>query len=123
MIAAVLARGELRDPALTGVNLTLTEVRVSPDLKSATAFVVPLGGGGMEAAVGALNRAAGFLRGQVGREMALRHVPRLVFEADRSFDEAGHVGEILARPRVRRDLTAEKNGQAEAGKQESDLGT
>ena len=115
VIAAILARGELRDPALTGVNLTLTEVRVSPDLKTATAFVVPLGGSGMDGAVGVLNRAAGFLRGQVGREMALRHVPRLVFEADRSFDEAGHVGEILARPSVRRDLTAEEAEQPEAG--------
>ncbi len=122
MIAAILARGELRDPALAGVNLTLTEVRVSPDLKSATAFVVPLGGGGMEGAVDVLNRAAGFLRGQVGREMALRHVPRLVFEADRSFDEAGHVGEILARPSVRRDLTVEETGGNEAGEVESDNG-
>ena len=122
MIAAILARGELRDPALAEVNLTLTEVRVSPDLKSATAFVVPLGGGEMDGAVGVLNRAAGFLRGQIGREMALRHVPRLVFEADRSFDEAGHVGEILARPRVRRDLSAAESGQPDAEDLERDRG-
>ncbi len=122
VIAAVLARGELRDPALAGVNLTVTEVRVSPDLKNATAFVVPLGGGEMEGAAGALNRAAGFLRGQVGREMTLRHVPRLVFEADRSFDEAGHVGEILARPSVRRDLSGEETGQPESGDAESESG-
>jgi ribosome-binding factor A len=122
VIAAILARGELRDPALAGINLTLTEVRVSPDLKNATAFVVPLGGGGMDDAVGILNRAAGFLRGQVGREMALRHVPRLVFEADRSFDEAGHVGEVLARPRVRQDLSAAESGQPDAGDLENDRG-
>jgi len=122
VIAAILARGELRDPALAGVNLTLTEVRVSPDLKNATAFVVPLGGDGMAGAVGVLNRAAGFLRSQVGREMALRHVPRLVFEADRSFDEAGHVGKILARPSVRRDLDAEEADRPGTEDLESDSG-
>ena len=103
-LALILARGELRDPALAGVTLTVTEVRVSPDLKNATAFVVPLGGDGLEAAVGALNHAAGFLRTQLAGEVKLRHLPRIAFAADRSFDEAGRVREILDRPRVRRDL-------------------
>ena len=104
MLARLLARGDLRDPMLADQALTVTEVRVSPDLKNATAFVVPLGGAGLEDRVAALNRAAGFLRGQLGREMTLRHVPRLAFAADRSFDEAGRVEAILARPSVRRDL-------------------
>ncbi len=110
VLAAILARGAARDPALADTNLTVTEVRVSPDMKNATAFVVPLGGAGTGATVAALNRAAGFLRTQIGREMTLRHVPRLAFEADRSFDEAGRVNEILARPRVRRDLEANAGG-------------
>jgi ribosome-binding factor A len=104
VLARILARGELRDPALADQTLTVTEVRVSPDLKNATAFVVPLGGRGLEDSVAALNRAAHFLRGQVGREMTLRHVPRLEFLADRSFDEATRVENILSRPSVRRDL-------------------
>lgn len=104
VLARILARGELRDPALADQTLTVTEVRVSPDLKNATAFVVPLGGRGLEDSVAALNRAANFLRGQVGREMTLRHVPRLEFLADRSFDEASRVENILSRPSVRRDL-------------------
>jgi len=104
VLARILARGELRDPALADQTLTVTEVRVSPDLKTATAFVVPLGGRGLEDSVAALNRAANFLRGQVGREMTLRHVPRLEFLADRSFDEASRVENILSRPSVRRDL-------------------
>jgi len=103
-LARVLAHDGLRDPALAGVSLTVTEVRLSPDLKNATAFVVPLGGGDLDGKVAALNRAAGFLRAQVGREVALRHLPRLDFAADRSFDEAGRVREILGRPSVRRDL-------------------
>ena len=105
-LSRILARGELRDPALADLNLTVTEVRVSPDLKNATAFVVPLGGGGLEAAVGALNHAGGFFRSRLAREVTLRHAPRIAFAPDRTFDEARRVDEILERPRVRRDLAA-----------------
>ncbi len=115
-LSRILSRGELRDPALTGLNLTVTEVRASPDLKNATAYVVPLGGGGLEAAVEALNRAAGFFRTRIAREVALRHAPRISFAPDRSFDEAHRVHEILERPRVRRDLVGSgDDGQSDAG--------
>jgi ribosome-binding factor A len=103
-LSQVLARGELRDPHLADVSLTVTEVRVSPDLKNATAFVVPLGGGDLEAIVAALNHAASFLRGQLGHEVQLRFTPRLSFQADRSFDEAAHINEILHHPKVFRDV-------------------
>jgi ribosome-binding factor A len=106
-LSRILARGELRDPALVDLNLTVTEVRLSPDLKNATAFVVPLGGSGLDAAVDALNRARGFFRGRLAQEMTLRHAPRVVFAPDRSFDEARRVDEILERPRVQRDLAAD----------------
>ncbi len=115
----ILARGELRDPALADLNLTITEVRVSPDLRNATAYVVPLGGGRLEAAVAALNRAVGFFRSRLAQQVALRHAPRIAFAADRSFDEAGRIGEILERPRVRRDLVsreeADDPGSEEVG--------
>ena len=113
-LSRVLARGELRDPVLADLNLTVTEVRVSPDLKNATAFVVPLGGGGLEAAVGALNRAGGFFRSRLAQEVALRHAPRIAFAPDRSFDEARRIDEILEQPRVRRDL-ASRAGPDESG--------
>jgi ribosome-binding factor A len=113
-LSRILARGELRDPSLADLNLTVTEVRLSPDLKNATAFVVPLGGSGLEAAVAALNRAGGFFRSRLAREVALRHAPRVAFAADRSFDEARRVDEILERPRVRRDLVADP-GAADSG--------
>jgi ribosome-binding factor A len=118
-LSHILARGELRDPALADLNLTVTEVRVSPDLKGATAFVVPLGGGGLEAAVAALNRASGFFRSRLAQEVALRHAPRIAFAPDRSFDEARRIDEILERPRVRRDLAGrtrpDEAGDDEAG--------
>ena len=114
-LARVLARGELRDPQLADVSLTVTEVRVSPDLKNATAFVVPLGGGEMAAVIDALNHAASFLRGQLGHEVQLRFTPRLSFQADRSFDEAAHINEILHHPRVARDVEAPDDPDDEDG--------
>ena len=114
-LARILTRGELRDPLIAEVSLTVTEVRVSPDLKSATAFVVPLGGGDLGPVVGALNKAAGFLRGQLGTEITLRYTPRLSFEPDLSFDEAARVQEILSRPAVRRDTVPETDDAASDG--------
>jgi ribosome-binding factor A len=114
-LARIVARGELHDPALAEITVTVTEVRLSPDLKNATAYVVPLGGTGLEAAVKALNHAAGFIRAQLAREVRLRHVPRLGFAADRTFDEAGRVREILERPSVRRDLTDDGDAGPEGG--------
>lgn len=105
-LSRLLARGELRDPHLADVSLTVTEVRVSPDLKNATAFVVPLGGGDPQPVIAALNHAARFLRGQLGQEVELRHTPSLSFQADYSFDEAARVGAILHHPRVARDIAA-----------------
>ena len=104
-LARILGRASLDDPALADINFTVTEVRLSPDLKAATAFVVPLGGGGdMAGSVAALNRAAGYFRGQLAREVTMRHCPRIAFAADRSFDNAGRIQTILERPHVRQDL-------------------
>lgn len=108
VLAELLARGELRDPHLSDVNLTVTEVRISPDLKSATAFVVPLGGGDPAPVIAALNHAAGFLRSQLGQTVQLRYTPRLSFQADLSFDEAARINDILHNPRVAQDVAAEE---------------
>ncbi len=113
-LAQVLARGELRDPHLVDVSLTVTEVRVSPDLKNAAAFVVPLGGGELEPIVAALNHASSFLRSQLAHEVQLRFTPRLSFQADHSFDEAAHINEILHHPRVAQDVQAETADDGEA---------
>jgi len=107
-LSQLLARGELRDPQLSDVNLTVTEVRISPDLKSATAFIVPLGGGDPGPVIAALNHAAGFLRSQLGQAVKLRYTPRLSFQADTSFDEAARINAILHNPRVAQDVGAEE---------------
>lgn len=103
-LAAALSRGELRDPALVGLSITVTEVRVSPDLMQATAFVTPLGGGDITSIVKALNRAAPFLRGQVVKDVKLRRAPELGFAPDMSFDYARRIDTALRAPDVQRDL-------------------
>lgn len=103
-LAMIIERGELRDPELDSVSITVTEVRASPDLKFATAFVIPLGGGnaGSNASsiVAPLDRAASFLRRRVGEIVRLRYVPKLRFEADTTFDYAQHIDGVLQDARL-----------------------
>lgn len=100
----ILSREEFNDPALYGKSITITEVRISPDLKNATAFAAPLGGVDMAPTIEALNRVAGFLRGRLSREIDMRHTPNLRFISDDSYDEARRIDQLLASERVRRDL-------------------
>ncbi|MEQ8442217.1 MAG: 30S ribosome-binding factor RbfA [Alphaproteobacteria bacterium] len=103
-LSRILLRGELRDPVLTGVPITVSEVRCSPDLKLATVYVLPLGGQNGDEVATALRRAAAFLRGQVSREVRLKYTPGLRFQIDESFDEASRIDSLLRRPEVARDL-------------------
>jgi ribosome-binding factor A len=103
-LAELLRPGELRDPALHDASITVTEVRVSPDLKNATAFVMPLAGTNAAEIMAGLKRSAGYLRGQVARTVELRQTPNLVFALDHAFDNAARIAALLARPEVERDL-------------------
>ena len=109
VLASALMRGELRDPALMDVSVTISEVRISPDLKNATVFSLPLGGAKVDDVLKGLNRSAPFLRAQVGAAMQLRHVPALTFVEDKSFDAAHHIEELLKSEKVARDLKAERD--------------
>lgn len=105
-LADIFRREQFRDPDLQDLNVTVTEVRISPDLKNATAFVMPLGGGHPEL-VAALNRAAPYLRGQVAKALRLQFAPRIGFQLDTSFDYADRIDRLLHAPSVARDLDAE----------------
>jgi len=94
-LSAILNRGDLRDPELAGKSVTVSEVRMSPDLRNATAFVQPLGGGDIDKVIAALGRAAPFLKRQIASEVELRYVPSLKFEADSSFDYAERIDTLL----------------------------
>ena len=105
LLAQQLRPGELRDPALREANITVTEVRLSPDLRNATAYVMPLAG----ANAGEImeGRSAPFLKARLARELDLRHVPKLVFALDKTFDDAERIAALLASPEVERDLQAD----------------
>jgi ribosome-binding factor A len=115
VLASIFQRGELRDPALHDVALTVTEVRVSPDLKRATAFVMPLGGSNTEKVMEGLKRGAPHLRQRVAHEVKLRVAPEITFAIDESFDEASRIDALLRREDVVRDLKpANDSSQADS---------
>ena len=91
----IFQRGELRDPQLANVSVTVSEVWLSPDLKKATAFVTPLGGGEAVSLITAMGRAIPFIRYRLGQELTLKFVPAISFQADHSFDYAERISEVL----------------------------
>ncbi|MFC7292294.1 30S ribosome-binding factor RbfA [Hirschia litorea] len=111
----ILAREEFADPDLSGVSVTVSEIRVSPDLKHASCFVAPLGGDKItqEKVVYGLNRASSFLRGHLGKEIEMKFTPQLRFLPDESYEEAGRIGELLASPEVARDLVRKDDDETE----------
>lgn len=108
-LAEILQRGEIHDPAFDSVVVTVPEVRMTPDLKLATVFVMPLGGKRGEAIVAAFERNKRYLRGEIARRVALRYAPELAFRLDTSFDEAGRIDRLLRSPGVRRDVDADRD--------------
>jgi ribosome-binding factor A len=103
-LAQLLRPGELRDPALRDANITVTEVRVSPDLKNATAYVMPLAGANADEIMSGLRRSAPHLRAMLARAVELRQAPNVAFAYDTSFDSAARISELLHSPAVERDL-------------------
>lgn len=103
-LAEILTRGEVQDPELDGVLVTVPEVRVSPDLKQATAYVIALGRDEQDSIVSALQRHARFLRGEVAGRVTLKYMPALKFRLDTSFEASSAVDALLRSPRVARDL-------------------
>ncbi|HET7717909.1 MAG TPA: 30S ribosome-binding factor RbfA [Bauldia sp.] len=109
-LAEILQRGDVHDPALEGTLVTVPEVRMSPDLRLATVYVLPLGGKGGEQIVAAFDRNKRFLRGEVAHRVNLRYAPELRFRLDTSFAEGERVEALLRTPEVRRDI--DKDGPA-----------
>lgn len=119
-LVEVLREEEIHDPALKGVSLTVTEVRLSPDLKHAICFIEPLGAGvevgetagHVDEIIKALNAHAKFLRGALGRHIDMKFTPDLRFRHDESFDAASQMDRLFSDPRVRRDLDAADEDEA-----------
>jgi ribosome-binding factor A len=102
-LAEILQRGDVHDPALEGTVVTVPEVRMSPDLRLATVYVMPLGGQGGEAIVAAFERNKKYLRGEIAHRVDLRYAPDLRFRLDTSFAEGERVDALLRSSQVRRD--------------------
>lgn len=107
-LAEIIAKEHLRDPDLKGVSVTISEVRVSPDLKHAIVYATPLGGGDTSKVVAALGRCSSFLRGRLGHEMEMKSTPRLKFVEDTSFETASEMQVLLNQPQVKQDLTGQE---------------
>ncbi len=112
-LVAILRENPPRDPDLQDANVTVTEVRISPDLKNATAFVMPLAGQNETTTVAALNRASPYFRAQVARNVQLRYAPAVQFELDTSFAYAERIEGLLNAPDVKRDI--ETDPEPESG--------
>ena len=103
-LAGLFARGEIEDDLLAGKVLTVPEVRMSPDLKLASAYIMPLGGEHAAEIVAALNRHQRFIRGRIAPELDLKFAPEIRFFVDETFEEFGKIDAILRSDRVQRDL-------------------
>jgi len=106
-VAEILAHGSARDPELEGHIITVPEVRMSPDLKLATVYVMPLGGRDMDVVLAALERNKKSLRGELARRVNLKFAPDIRFRVDERFDEAERIEKLLRTPAVQRDLNSD----------------
>ena len=107
----MLIRGDVHDPVLEGHLITIPEVRMTPDKRHATIYVMPLGGRDAREVLDALDRNKRFLRGEIAHRINLKFAPDIRFRADERFDEADRIEKILRTPQVRRDLEPEKDDE------------
>jgi len=110
-LSQVLVRGDIRDPDLEGVSVTITQVKPSGDMRHATVFCEPLGGQNADRIIKALNRHKAFIRGEMGHMIELKFTPELRFVEDASFAEAEKIENLLKSERVARDLKAEDDSE------------
>ncbi|MCP3395593.1 30S ribosome-binding factor RbfA [Bradyrhizobium sp. CCGB20] len=112
-MAEILAQGNVHDDDLEGHIITVPEVRMSPDLKLATVYVMPLGGRDTEVVIAALERNKKFLRGEVARRVNLKFAPDIRFRVDERFDEAERIEKLLRTPAVQKDLEQDPESDRE----------
>ena len=107
-VAQLLSRGEINDPDLAGLVVTVPSVKMSPDLKLATIYVLPMGGQGRDSIVATLDRHKKFLRTEIAHQVNLKYAPDIRFRVDESFDKADRIDALLHSPKVAQDLLAAK---------------
>jgi ribosome-binding factor A len=108
-VSEMLIRGDVHDPVLEGHLITIPEVRMTPDLRLATIYVMPLGGRDKDEVLAALERNKRYLRGEIAHRVNLKFAPDIRFQIDERFEEAERIEKLLRTPQVRRDLDREKD--------------
>ena len=109
-LADMLSRGEVHDPIIEAHMITVPEVRMSPDLRLATIYVMPLGGRDQQQVLDALDRNKRYVRGEISRRVNLKFAPEIRFRIDEQFDEAERIEKLLRTPVVQRDLSGKNLG-------------
>jgi ribosome-binding factor A len=122
VLSGIFGRGEFRDPDLASAQITVTEVRIGPDLKRATAFISRLGRSDVEVLIPALVRATPYLRGQLAKALQLRVAPDLTFTPDLALDYAMKIDALMHRPEIARDLQKDGSPDGDAGDDEGPIG-
>jgi ribosome-binding factor A len=112
-LAQLFSRGEINDDLVSASVITVPEVRMTPDLKLANCYVMPLGGEKADEIVAALNRHKKFIRGRIAPAIDLKYAPEFRFFVDNTFDEFGRIDALLRSDRVKRDLDAPQDGDAD----------
>jgi len=97
IISSILTEGNIHDPDLEGIPITVTEVQPSPDMRNATVHIIPLGGKNEDVVVAGLNRTSGFIQAEMGRQLSMKFTPRLTFKKDESFEYGDHIDALLRR--------------------------
>jgi ribosome-binding factor A len=108
-VADMLSRGDVHDPVIEGHMITVPEVRMSPDLRLATIYVMPLGGRDEAAVLAALENNKRYMRGEIAHRINLKFAPDIRFRIDERFNEAERINKLLRTPEVQRDLGSEKD--------------
>ncbi len=115
VLAKLFERESFHHPSLQNANVTVTEVQVSPDLRSATVFVMLFGSGEINEVLRGLNQVKSFLRRRAAEQLTLRSIPTLIFANDAKLETAAHIDTLLSRPEVVRDLAEDNSGDTDIG--------
>ena len=103
ILSSILAEDNIHDPDVTGISITVTEVQPSTDMRNATVYVIPLGNDDVSTLITGLNRSAGFIQSELGKQLTMKFTPRLTFKKDTSFEYGNHIDALIKKNQTTED--------------------
>ena len=103
ILSSILAEDNIHDPDVTGISITVTEVQPSTDMRNATVYVIPLGNDDVSTLITGLNRSAGFIQSELGKQLTMKFTPRLTFKKDTSFEYGNHIDALIRKNQTTED--------------------